>query len=243
MVGYLWPDTIVEIYDRYNNWYQIRDGFVSHFSLQPMKTPTFIRTNGQPRIPFWAEVAAPAVSVRQWCAADAPLVSRIGHGGIAKVVDHLPSERHGVAWYRLDLGEGAPLGWTQADFWRTTSAEHWPVEDPFLQIDLRSQVMTVFSGCEPVLQAFVSLGTALATGTYPITGRQISGNPVNVAGQDRALYGVPWRVGFGGGHEIVGAYWHNRFGEAMPGPAVQVTPLLASWLYSRLGDNGIINVV
>jgi len=242
-IGQLWPDTIVEIYDSKKDWYRIQDGFVSRFAVQPMKIYPLHSNTDVPSIPFWAEVAAPVAPVRQWCAADAPPVSRIGHGGVCRVIDYLPGERNGVAWYQLDSGSGVILGWTQAAFWQPTSVEHELVADPILQIDPRSQVMMVFSGDTPVLEAPFSLGKPIMTGSFQITRRQVSVNALHVAGQNETIYGVPWQIGFGDRYEIAGAYWHNRFGEAMPGPAVQVMPMLAHWLYGWLGDHGIINIM
>jgi hypothetical protein len=242
-IGHLWPDTIVEIHDRDEDWYRTWDGFVSRFSIQPMNTPLLGRSSEQPSIPFWAEVAAAIAPVRTWCAADAPPVTRIGHGGVARVIDHLPGEQNTIAWYRLDSGNGVPLGWTQSAYWRPTSADYHLIAAPTLLIDRSSQTVTAYSGGEPVLQASISLGTEIAAGKYALSGRQISGSAVYVPGQDKVLFGVPWRVQFGDGYEIAGAYWHNRFGKSMPGPVVQVTPMLAHWLYGWLGDEAIVSVV
>src|SRR5690554_8060943 len=66
--------------------------------------------------PFWGEVIAPIAPIRQYCSADAPLVTRIGHGGVAQIVDYLPGEPHG--WYGIGNQNGQVAGWTQAIYWQ-----------------------------------------------------------------------------------------------------------------------------
>lgn len=54
---------------------------------------------------FWAEVAGPVAAVRQWCAADAPFVTRIGHGGVAQIIDYLSDKT--TSWYEIAAGKRA----------------------------------------------------------------------------------------------------------------------------------------
>ena len=53
--------------------------------------------------------------VRAYCAADAPIVARIGHGGVLRVIDYLPpGQSDGIGWYGVaDDESSALLGWTQ----------------------------------------------------------------------------------------------------------------------------------
>ncbi len=98
-IAHLWPDSVATILDRDDDWYQIAGGWVRRAGLQPMlpyaaDTYRFVQA-----APFWAEVAAPVAPVRAYCAADAPLVTRIGHGGVSQVIDTLPGEPNG--WYGI----------------------------------------------------------------------------------------------------------------------------------------------
>jgi hypothetical protein len=195
-----------------------------------------------PPIPFWAEVGAPVAPVRQWCAAEAPPMTRIGHGGIARVTDYLPGDGISAGWYGLDNGDGHFMGWTQAIYWRPVLEESLAAIHPTLHIERDDQALTAYDDGEAVLRAPVSMGLEIATGTYLVSERQLSGTPMFIPGQTQAIYGAPWRVQFGQNYELSGAYWHNRFGESVPGPAVQVTPLLARWLYHWLGECGTITV-
>jgi hypothetical protein len=60
---------------------------------------------------------------------------------------------------------------------------------------------------------------------------------------DVALHGVPWVTTFGQNLALGGVYWHNRFGEKVPGMAIQVTPLIARWLYGWLNDTSEICLI
>jgi hypothetical protein len=111
---------------------------------------------------------------------------------------------------------------------------------PTLHVEQGNQMLTAYDQHEVVLQAPFSMGMEIASGTYSVNERQLGGVPVYAHGQPQAIYGVPWRVQFGENYELGGAYWHNRFGEPVPGLAVQVTPMLARWLYHWLGERGTI---
>jgi hypothetical protein len=118
LMTYLWPDSMVEVLDETHNWYEIPDGFVAHDGLQLMK-PYFPATSTElPDCPFRAEVAAPVAPVRAWCAADAPLVSRMDHGMTARIIDGLPHVPDSGVWYAVEGDDGDILGWSQAVFWR-----------------------------------------------------------------------------------------------------------------------------
>ena len=83
------------------------------------------------------------------------------------------------------------------------------------------------SADQRLLTAPVSIGQALTPGAYPITMRNVAAAP------QADLHGVPYALTFGDSLLLTGAYWHNRFGAASSGAAIQVTPPLAQWLYPR----------
>lgn len=240
VVGQLWPDSLVTLLDADSEWYRVPSGFVSRTNIQPMvaysPNVSIANFNG----PFWAEVAGPVTSVRTTCAANAPLVTRVGHGGVLRVVDYLPSEPHG--WYGVADEQDQFLGWTQAVFWR-------PVDTPFdnhasgeqqLLIDRETHKLTVIENDEPVLQAFTAIDQSLPSGQYSVYAQQMSGRG---QGYGKLYHGIPWQTYFGANYSIAGVYWHNRFGETVPGPAIQTTPVLARWLYSWLNDQTRIVVI
>ncbi len=245
IINTLWPETIVPILDSNADWYRVPGGFVPRSALQPMhpyQADAYHFTEGQP---FWAEVAGSVASVRTHCAADAPLVARVGHGGISKVVDALPGEPAG--WYAVEDNHGTFLGWTQSNRWRSLSDE-LPVSDSktvgdnyLLQVDTRSCKVTALDQGKIVLQSDCSIGQAMQPGDYQLRDQQIGGN-VWTLGND-IYHGIPWQMVFGEHFTLAGIYWHNRFGSYVPGPSVQVSPLVARWLYGWLGEQSTVQVL
>jgi hypothetical protein len=238
----LWPDSIVPIYESDEHWYQVPDGYVQRHLIQPM-TPYEPGINQGSSVPFWAEVAAPVAPVRQWCAADAPLITRIGHGGVARVIDWLPGDGEDRIWYGLETGDGNLLGWTQAVYWHQVNEDEPPAAThPTLHIDQRAQRLTAYEQDQIVLQALISSGVEIVPGRYSVEERRFSGVPLPIAEYRRTFYGIPWYIRFGKDYVLSGAYWHNRFGAPTLGPAVQAPPFLARWLYYWLGDAGTVTI-
>ena len=243
VLRHLWPDSIVNVYYAHENWYQLAEGYVQRTAIQPM-TP-YSPSNYQPitSLPFWAEVATPVAVVRQWCAPDAPLVTRIGHGGVVQIVDRLSGNRERADWYGIATQDDELLGWTQAIFWRPVCAETSPTLRSTLHIDQNTQLLTGYEGGEIVFQTPISSGETMMPGNHEVTGRQPTGTLVDVPQYAQSFHGVPWRVHFGEDYELSGTYWHNRFGSPVPGPAVQMSTQMAHWLYVWLGDYATISVV
>lgn len=225
-VNRLWPDSIVPILDQRGAWYRTPDGYIAREMLQPMKPVPPFESAALPSEAFWAEAAGPVAPVRRYCAADAPLVTRIGHGGIVRVIDALPDEP--APWYGVASDTGDLLGWTQAVHWRP-AVESRPAGAVDIEIDVRAGRLTAWENGRAVLQAPFAAGQTLKPGSCVITGRLMGG------ARTGDFFGLPWRVAFGD-YALAGVYWHNRFGAAVPGPALQVTPLLAEWLYHSLQE-------
>ncbi|MBZ0285071.1 MAG: hypothetical protein K8L97_30325 [Anaerolineae bacterium] len=234
LVTYRWPDSIVPILEEHQNWYRIEDGYVPRAGLQPMMPISPDLNITIPDEPFWAEVIGPVAIVRQHCAANAPLVTRIGHGGVAQIIDRLPDTPSD--WYALADSDGQLLGWSQSAVWQPIQSEAVPAAERILHIDTQTRQMTAFEDNTAILQAPVSLSGAIATGIHNWQNQQIGGL------QSEAYHGVPWVTRFGADYTITGVYWHNRFGESVPGPTVQVTPLLARWLYGWLSPTSSIHI-
>lgn len=237
-IRYLWPDSTTTIRDRIDGWYQIADGWVQREGLQPMVAYDPSRYEFVGGVPFWGEVAAPIASVRSHCAADAPLVSRIGHGGVAQVIDALPGEPNG--WYGIADEQGDLLGWTQGIFWRPLALEVENASGRMLRVDRSAGLLTAVEGKQSALVVPFSSGQGLDKGTFPALRGEIGGRRWF---GDKTYDAVPWSIGFGEGRSLAGVYWHNQFGSAyQDGPTVQVTPLIARWLYGWLGDDAHIVV-
>ena len=237
-VAHLWPNGITAILESDDDWYQIAGGWVRRDGLQPMLAYDVGAYHFVQDAPFWAEVAAPVAPVRAYCAADAPLVTRIGHGGVSQVIDTLPGEPNG--WYGIADQAGGLLGWTQGVFWRPIDVEINSGNDHRLHLDRKRGLMTAYEGTKPVLETPFSNGAGLQAGDFRSQRGVIGGMRWH---DGKSYEGVAWQTLFGNGLTIAGVYWHNRFGHSVSGgPAVQITPLLAHWLYGWLGEDAQIVV-
>lgn len=249
VVRTLWPDSITPLLEARGDWYRVPDGWIRRELLQPMTPYTPPDIVSLPDAPFWAEVTAPVAPVRAWCAADAPLVTRVGHGGVALVIDALPADQPGMAWYGIADATGELLGWTPGVRWEVIksppigegirpSSAAGSIEN-FIEITLSTYTLTAWEDNTAVLTAPVSLGADIQPASCMIQRHQpaITWSD-SMEGQTR--YGVPWALDLGAAGFLTGAYWHNRFGAAAPGPALQGSPALARWLYHWLNDDSAI---
>lgn len=241
-ISRLWPDSIVSLRALNGEWYRTEQGYVQRCDVQPVALYPVTPSSAVP--PFWAEVASPVAPVGQWCAADAPPVTRIGHGGVAYVTGYLPGDSQNGAWYSISDNAGQFLGWSQAIHWQQIPSTASYGEPFALEIHQRRGQLRVLDGQRTVLQAPVSIGRTLAPGRYPLKRQQPGAPPVQIAGQAQMIYAAPWQFSIGSVYTASGVYWHNRLGQPIPGPDVQFTALLARWLYHHsLVDNAFVTVV
>lgn len=227
----LWANTVTPILDAAGDWYHLPEGYVLRQHMQPMIAPTQpSETTFSP--PFWAEVSGAVATVYRSCAVDMHPRLRIGHGGILRVIDWLPSAAipsDGLDWYGVaDSEHGDLLGWTQASVWSPIDVET-AAPGLTLAADKQSYQLTVYDGARALLTAPFSARPYLAPGVYPISERSVS----------RTAYsqrGAPWSLTFGDDLRLTGVYWHNQFGKPASGDTLQVTPPLARWLYPRTAE-------
>jgi hypothetical protein len=225
----LWSDAVTPILSTSGAWYRLPDGYARRETLQPMLIPAE-RHEIPTSPPFLGEVNGAVAVVREWCAADAPLVTRIGHGGVLWVSDLLTLD--GIDWYGVrDGADGALLGWTQAPSWSPATPDDAKMTLT-LQIDLQAQQLHVSEGTEQLLSAGISATRSLQAGHYAITQRQPSFTSAD------GHYGAPWALESGSGMTLSGAYWHNQFGSVTndtlkPDGTIELPPPLARWLYPR----------
>jgi hypothetical protein len=104
-----------------------------------------------------------------------------------------------------------------------------------LVLDIQHQQLEAWEHGRKILQAPCSIGHEVRRGTYRVREHRIGGTRLRLHDGFEA-FGVPWRTAFGD-YDLSGAYWHNRFGMPIPGRSVQVTPLLAQWLYTSLSQH------
>jgi hypothetical protein len=230
---HLWPDTVLPITEHSGAWYRTSEGYVERTHIQPIVLADFPPSSqAMPQSPFWAEVVAPVTTIREWCAADAPLITRVGHGGVMRIIDQLPGN---PMWYGVANEHGNPLGWTQAPGWQPVHLSDTQMQLE-IAIDQQRQQMSVTSGGVPLVRAAVSTGRPIAPGSYSATRGDVAGI------RQSDYYGASWPLFFGDSGIITGVYWHNQFGAPNPGPAVQVPVYLARWLYDTCADGSIVSV-
>lgn len=229
VIGQLWPDSITSLIAANNNWYQVAQGYVRRADMQPIgydpsaPLAPHIQTNKL------AVVTAPSASIREWCAADAPLITRIGHGGVMRVVDYLPGSPN---WYGIANSIGERIGWSQASHWHAASAEARTTYP--LDLVIQQRTMTIFHGGSEIARTRIATNAAaLPNGEFEIR-RGLPGS------EYAGYHGAPWQLEWANQQILSGVYWHNRFGEIEPGPALQTTPTMAQWLYTHIGPGSRI---
>jgi hypothetical protein len=237
MVATLWPDSISHIRDANENWYRVSNGYVEREQLQPMFSQERTADSQIPAFPFWVEVVGPVAPIREHCAANAPLVTRIGHGGVAQVIDYLPGEPNG--WYGICDDSGQLMGWTQAVHWLPIVETRLPENKNTIRIDLKTQTLSVENNGVVALQAPCCINSDTQAGIYALERQKPGGS---YSADEQLFHGAPWQLNFGSGVQLTGAYWHNQFGKPLNASGVQVSPLLAQWLYSSTnpGDQLIV---
>jgi hypothetical protein len=233
---HLWPDSVVAVTGRHAPWYQTTEGYIRQRDVQPilLTDPPVSARVSQP--PFWGQVIGPVAPIHQWCAADAPLMTRIGHGGIARLVDFLPGE---TQWYGVADETGHLLGWSQAANWQPVTSEDCPLLVEIV-VDQQAQRMTVKANRQPLINTAISTGLSLPPGIYPVERGHTGG--LCCRGDDTTYYGVPSPLHFGDSWTLAGIYWHNQFGKPAPGPAVQTPTYVARWLYGACGPGSYVVV-
>jgi len=239
VISSLIPDTVVQIISSSAAAYTLNQGIVSRSAIQPMAD--FGAASFVPDIPCPVEVIAPAAAVRQWCEPSAPLISRVGHGGVLHMVDSL--EVGGARWLGVASDSNAPLmGWTEAVRWREAASrsEEFSLADT-LHLNRHTQQLSVFDGDRLLWGASAAVSQAMPAGTYPLDGRMVSS-----ALPEAGLMGTPWIHNFSG-YSLSGAYWHNQFGldagRSVVGAPIQLQPSAARWIYRHFRSNGVLHVV
>lgn len=236
---YLFPDTVVSLLETAGNWYQIAGGYVRRADVQPMQPRHPELTDPQPL--FCAEVGASVAVVRQWCAANAPLVTRVGHGGVLHVTDVL--DVGGARWYAVNT-EGH-LGWSLAASWDALNANP-PARlsdrpETMLMLNRAARTLTAYEGDRPVMRTPVSVGEGVEAGQSRLVSQQLIGQHET----EHAVYhGVSWISRFDM-LTLRGAYWHNSFGAATPVSryTVETPPAAARWLYRWMDSFTRLQVV
>jgi len=197
IAGQYLPDSIQPILAYRDGWVRLRHGFAPETNIQPMLTA---RTTRVDRIPAVVEVIAPYAAVRRWCAADAPLVARPGHGAVLEAVSAL-DDRYGDRWLQVALSE-ASNGWIQAQ--QVQPVEPIPASRQAYHARIENHRLTLLSENHDIAQFALACPPDIPTGEHRVIQR--------IPAFHRADYsGIPWRLETNRGLVVHGAYWHNQF--------------------------------
>lgn len=217
------PDSVQPMLERAGDWARLPDGYIPSEALQPM-----LAAHNRPitdEFPIWLEVSAPYAPLRAWCAPDAPLRGRLGHGAVMQGLRALV-DQYGARWLGLDLG-GEQIGWVQATQMQAALLPDLPAAD---HASLNGHKLTLYREGAAWLHLRVNRPAHLLSGTYQVIAKQ--------AGYDNVNYtGIPWYLGArhtltGAPLELHGVYWHNRFGTEAP--SLELSILAAKALYALL---------
>jgi hypothetical protein len=232
----LLPDSVIPLLGAQDDRYATPGGFIPRALVQPMTVTPNLAETALP-LPFIAEVVAPVAAVRASCAADAPLLARIGHAGTATVLSRLIDGRGGADWYEVDAG--GLRGWSQSTLWSPAEMPSVSAKSRAVVIDRATQTLTVTENDAVFLQALVSVVPDAPALNATVSGRQPSGQ----ASYGGAIqYSAPWQLHLDNGATLGGSYWHNRFGAATPGMLAQMPPHIAQWLYGALADGAKVTI-
>lgn len=237
VIQHLWPDEVVPILGCSSGWYAVPGGFVRQTDVQLMLPYDPGKVVPAAALPAWLVVSAPVAPVRAWASGAAPLVTRVGYGGVLCAVDCLQDGR-GALWYAVAATtDGEPLGWTPALRWSAVRVAGPPaVGGRRMRLDPTRAQLSAWEGQRRVLRAPTVVPQNVRHGAFRLTGRQPA-LPDSVAGH----YGAAW-VLRGAEFALYGAHWHNAFGEPGPAPGWEVSPWVARWLFGWLPDGAEVEI-
>ncbi len=171
VVGRLWPDSVARVRE------------AAGTGMPPVKATCAARTPSQcsrwPGSRRWLAVAgcalsAPIAPLRAWAAADAPLVGRVGYGGVMAASDRLVGNGDWLGVAPEPGGE--PLGWTPADRWAVVDVPAAPQASwRGLRLDRAAGIVLALEGEEAVLRLPAAPPAGVEAGCYRLEGRAPSG--------------------------------------------------------------------
>ncbi|MEM6283885.1 MAG: SH3 domain-containing protein [Chloroflexota bacterium] len=228
----VWADTILLLHELNNDlqpeWFRTDEGVVKRADVQPMQ-PYTPQTTLPTKLPIDAEVAGAVGVIREYADANAPLIDRIGHGGVMTVLDVI--ENRQGAWYGVAQNDDI-LGWTQAIHWRTLpDVSHTLNHNLTVHISRADSTLMVLADAHPLFTTTISLPEHITPGEHIIT-RKLRGT---VGHRARVYRGLPYEFALSGAATMQAVYWHNAFGSGSHSPQIEMNTLTGKWLYENIG--------
>jgi hypothetical protein len=137
------------------------------------------------------------------------------------------------------------VGWVRARELALPAAAPRPARvgpvEPWLDVDLASQILVAYRGAEPVYATLVSTGIgdpgsplATPTGTFTIRSkhRLVRMDNLEHTGVVPYVYDVPLAQYFADGKALHAAPWHDRFGHPASHGCINLAPGDAEWLFA-----------
>ncbi len=219
-------------------WYQTRGGFIHSGYVQPVENAiqedflTVVRSPG-----FWAEVSVPYVEAR--ARPDSAYVMRKLYYETVYRVVAAEQDELGEWWYQLQEGVTWVSPGPYVPAWamrRITPVDLAPISprlaEKWIEINLKSQVLTCFEDTEPVFATRVASGvggTPTPRGEFRVLYKR---HTQRMIGDDYDLAGVAFPVYFT--HSAVaihGTYWHNDYGRPHSHGCLNVPSRAARWVF------------
>lgn len=234
VLRHLWPDSVTPLRARQGAWFHLPEGWAAVTDLQPVAAYDPDAAAPVNALPAWLGVIAPLAVVRAWAAGEAPIVARVGYGGVLCAVDRLVDDA-GRLWYGVAPAPDAPpLGWTAAQMWAVADVAVAPAESGrTLRLDAARKQLSAWQDGRAVLRV-PAVAPAVPGSMGMITSRQPTTFDLPV--------GAAWVLA-GEGVVMYGAHWHHDFGRVNYGDAWQVAPWAARWLYGWLPSEARVDVI
>ena len=214
----IWADTLVNITGRTADIFHTDIGDLPTTAVQPIFADT--ASTIPESIPFNGRVSGAVGVIRAYCDPNAPLVTRIGHGGVMRITDTIHYPQTG-AWYQVSDMDGDALGWTQAAHWSVVSAKR--LSAIHITLDRAAHTLMLADGTTTA----VNLPGGLPPGET--TAHKVTVGGVRHHADDAHYHGVPYLFQLENGARLHGIYWHNTFGDTSS--QIEVNTLVAGVLW------------
>ena len=219
----LWADSIHFIQgSKHKDWVEVADGYVLLRDMQPMMLPDEDKAIFRGEIPDFVEVIAPFTPIRQYCAANAPLIARVGHGGVLPIFHHLVDDKSNL-WLQTENG------WLQVNHVQKIDIES--LSNPEIHVIAKQNQLEIYNQKTKLIQLSCNLPSTLP--------RQASVTALKpcctLEANDVIRQGVPWQIELNHGEVVLtGVYWHHDFKQVALPQHIELSVIGAKMLFKLI---------